>query len=120
VPNGHEAHIFLRKMCATYRFRYGEWPTRLEVSPNALWSLARELHHENFGRVAKRLEIRLIEERASSPYRMMVSGDPGELDMRDASPSPIIKILDEGRAWEGYLDEARGWLDVEEGKRREE
>ena len=82
-----------------YRYRYGEWPQRLEITSRTLWSLAVQFGRENLGRLAERLEIRTIPESPDGVYpaeSLTVSGEAAA----SASPTPgATSSRTETRAW---------------------
>jgi hypothetical protein len=116
VPNGgYEPDILLGLLCGQYRFRYGEWPKRLEVSPRALWGLAVRLDYQNLARVAERLEIRSVRIDRSDPLAvepMTVSGDAGSVVMNEIGAGWGITEA-EGYAWLACQEEAPRWLGIE-------
>ncbi len=105
----------LRWTCGVYRYRYGEWPQRLEITSRTLWSLAVQFGRENLGRLAERLEIRTIPESPDGVYpaeSLTVSGEAGSLRFADAGGDKLTN-RDEGLAYRAFIDEAASWLGLD-------
>jgi hypothetical protein len=115
VPNGYEVFHTLRWTCGEYRYRYGEWPQRLEITPRTLWSLAVQFGPENLQRLAERLEIHTIPESPEGHHpveTLTVSGDAGSLRFSDARGEKLT-TKDEGLTYLAFIEEAPTWLGLE-------
>ena len=114
VPNGHEAFPHLRLVCATYRFRHGEWPTKVELQPRALRSLAETLDPVQLERLAERLQIVTV--RPDDPIReplIMVYGDADPVGSGDVEPSGMG--AEEAKRWAHFADAILAWVDLTDG-----
>jgi hypothetical protein len=123
VPNDHDAFTHLKILCAGYRFRFGQWPERLEISPFALWGLAMQLGSENFQRVAGHLEIRSFRLSPDAQHEaelMALSGEAGVLHWLEGHKlfEEIGPIRADRERWFQLLDEVGSWLGVNLGEQQ--
>ena len=101
MPNGVDANYRrLLMACASYREKFGEWPTYARIDFAFLQDLASLFDAANFKRLAERLELRIQTEGI-----LAVGGPYGEVrydgpDFSHSSFSPAT------------VDEADRWLDV--------
>jgi hypothetical protein len=105
----------LLSLCASYKYRHGEWPTEIRISPPFLRSLATTPGPEGLERLAERLEIHtLVTE--PGPEWMTVSGVAGPMNMghenippRELRPRPRAEV----DSWFELRWEAARWLGVQ-------
>ena len=121
MPNGYDRlFVELKMACASYRFSFGEWPSRLEIHPRVLWYLASLFDSsEEFGCLAERLEIRThwpsLPDERNRPW-VVLSGDAGTAD--DLFP-PEIDSPEVRKRWAELVGEAEEWLGVQIREPRE-
>lgn len=59
MPNGVDKNLVrLAIACASFRQRYGDWPTEARVAPIVLWDYGQLLDPESFQRLCQRLRLR--------------------------------------------------------------
>jgi hypothetical protein len=112
MPELHDADVEMHWRCAGYRFRYGEWPTRLELGPHALRALKRVLSAESFARLGELFEVVTLASRSDdvrSQLEMRFSGAAGAVSDAEGY-LPILKTKEKGDQWEKCLLETRASL----------
>lgn len=73
MPNGVDKNLYrLATSVATYRAKFGAWPTNARFNPLTLWDLANILEEESFLRLADLMELRTQKDPPIS-----VGGPPG-------------------------------------------
>jgi hypothetical protein len=101
MPELHDADVEMHWRCAAYRLRYGEWPTRLEVGPEALRALKWTVSAEFFVGLSELFEIVTLASRSDDVHSQLemrffgaagaVSGEEGYL--------PRLKTIEEADEW---------------------
>jgi hypothetical protein len=112
MPELHDADVEMHWRCAAYRLRYGEWPTRLEVGPEALRALKWTVSAEFFVGLSELFEIVTLASRSDDVHSQLemrffgaagaVSGEEGYL--------PRLKTIEEADEWDRCLLETQAWL----------
>ena len=103
MPNGRTASIEILIRCASYRFYFGDWPTRLHIGAFELACLAREMPSPaEFMRFAQRLEIVIRQDWDADDAHEMALGE------RSALPESVVRFPIEvsGQAGTVPLEEA--------------
>jgi hypothetical protein len=101
--------------CATYRFHYGEWPTRLELGPDAVRALKPRLSEANFARLRELFDLVTLASDPDDPRsRVLIrfSGPPGAVPVPDGPGFPALKTKAELDAWNRCEAETRARLHI--------
>jgi hypothetical protein len=88
MPNGSSKNISrLLMTCASYRARFGEWPTQARFVPIILHDLANVLDTQSFERLAAHLELRTQTQGSISV------GGKGVVKYEEREPDPQLVEL---------------------------
>ena len=122
MPNGFDrVFVELTMLCASYRQRFGDWPTQIRMHPACLRNLAMILDREAFEQLAERLEFQTISDWPSIGWGF-ASGEAGTLGFENVPPQVPLEFSDdehrrqfteEVTRWMELGQETREWLAVE-------